>query len=108
MFHPELDGVYFVGLLQPLGAIMPLAELQSEWICDHLAGRYHLPPPTELRADIEAERAAMFKRYVASKRHTMQVDFDDYVLAARRERRRGARRAALAGHRLPVAPAVPA
>ena len=23
----------------------------------------------------------MFKRYVASKRHTMQVDFDDYVLA---------------------------
>ena len=33
----------------------------------------------------------MFKRYVASKRHTMQVDFDDYVLAARQERRRGER-----------------
>jgi hypothetical protein len=56
------------------------------------------------RADIRAERAAMFKRYVTSARHTMQVDFDDYVLATRQERRRGARRAALAGHRLPVAP----
>jgi dimethylaniline monooxygenase (N-oxide forming) len=108
VFHPDVAGIYFVGLLQPLGAVMPLAELQSEWICDHLAGRYRLPPDAELRADVEAERTAMFKRYVASKRHTMQVDFDDYVLAAQRERRRGERRAALAGHRLPVAPAVPA
>jgi cation diffusion facilitator CzcD-associated flavoprotein CzcO len=108
VFHPHVGGVYFVGLLQPLGATMPLAELQSAWICDHLSGRYHLPPADELRADIEAERAAMFKRYVASKRHTMQVDFDDYILAVRQERRRGERRAELAGHRLPVAPAVPA
>jgi dimethylaniline monooxygenase (N-oxide forming) len=96
VFHPDIPGIYFVGLLQPLGAIMPLAELQSTWICDHLAGRYVLPPPHELRADMEAERAAMFKRYVASKRHTMQVDFEDYVLATRQERARGARRAAVA------------
>ena len=34
----------------------------------------------------------MFKRYVASKRHTMQVDFDDYLYALERERRAGARR----------------
>ena len=91
VFHPDVSGIYFVGLLQPLGAIMPLSELQSEWICDHLAGRYHLPPAEELRADVEAERAAMFRRYVASKRHTMQVDYDDYLFELRRERRRGAR-----------------
>jgi dimethylaniline monooxygenase (N-oxide forming) len=108
VFHPDVGGVYFIGLLQPIGAIMPLAELQSEWVCDHLSGRYALPPDAELRADIEAERAAMFKRYVASKRHTMEVDFEDYVLAIRQERRRGERRAALAGHRLPIAPAVAA
>ena len=108
VFHPDVGGIYFIGLLQPIGAIMPLAELQSQWICDHLAGRYQLPPDVELHADIEAERAAMFKRYVASKRHTMEVDFEDYVLGIRQERRRGERRAALAGHRLPIAPAVPA
>jgi len=108
VFHPGIPGVYFIALLQPLGATMPLAELQSQWVCDHLAGRYELPPRDELLADIEAERRAMFKRYVASKRHTMQVDFDDYVLAARRERRRGAQLAALAGHRLPIPPAVAA
>jgi cation diffusion facilitator CzcD-associated flavoprotein CzcO len=94
VFHPEIPGIYFVGLLQPIGAIMPLAELQSDWICDHLAGRYVLPPAQQLRADIEAERAAMFKRYVRSKRHTMEVDFEDYVLGVKQERRRGAKRAA--------------
>jgi dimethylaniline monooxygenase (N-oxide forming) len=96
VFHPDIPDVYFIGLLQPLGAIMPLAELQSAWVCDHLAGRYELPPRHELLADIEAERRAMFKRYVASKRHTMQVDFEDYVLGVRRERRRGAQRAVAA------------
>jgi dimethylaniline monooxygenase (N-oxide forming) len=49
-----------------------------------------------MRADMEAERAAMFKRYVSSKRQTMQVDFEDYMLATRRERARGAKRAGVA------------
>ncbi len=95
VFHPDVDGVYFVGLLQPLGAIMPLAAAQSEWIADHLTGRYALPAGGALRADIAAERAAMFKRYVASPRHTMQVDFDDYLLALDKERAAGAERAAV-------------
>jgi dimethylaniline monooxygenase (N-oxide forming) len=94
VFHPEIDGVSFIALLQPLGATMPLAEAQSEWVCDQLSGRYALPPRAEMLADIERERAAMRRRYVTSKRHTMQVDFDDYLLDLRRERRRGARRAA--------------
>jgi dimethylaniline monooxygenase (N-oxide forming) len=104
VFHPQVPDVFFIGLLQPLGAIMPLAEAQSEWVCDHLAGRYALPGADELREDMERERRAMFKRYVASRRHTMQVDFDDYLAALRRERRRGARRARAQGNRLPVAP----
>lgn len=104
VFHPELPGLFFVGLLQPLGAIMPLAEAQSEWIADYLAGRYALPAPAALIEDIERERAAMFGRYVASPRHTMQVDFDDYLVELAAERRRGARRAAMRGYGLPIAP----
>ena len=41
--HPDLHGLYFVGLVQPLGAIMPLAEAQSEWIADLLEGKATLP-----------------------------------------------------------------
>jgi dimethylaniline monooxygenase (N-oxide forming) len=95
VFHPDIDRLVFIGLLQPIGAVMPLAELQSEWVCDQLSGRYVLPPRAEMRADMERERERMFRRYVASKRHTMQVDFEDYVAGVQKERRAGAQRAAV-------------
>ena len=93
VFHPEFDDVFFVALLQPLGATMPLAEAQGQWIADYLKGEYALPPRPALLQDIEDETAAMRKRYVASKRHTIQVDFDDYLHALGKERRAGAERA---------------
>jgi hypothetical protein len=57
-----------------------------------------------LEGDVRRERERMFKRYVASKRHTMQVDFDNYLYELRRELNAGAKRAAAAGFRLPVIP----
>ena len=93
VFKPGMDNLFFIALLQPLGATMPLAEAQSTWVVDYLHGDYALPPPSEIHRDMERERAAMFKRYVRSKRHTMQVDFDDYMWELARERKRGHRRA---------------
>ena len=92
VFHPDVPPLAFIALLQPLGATMPLAEAQSEWVCDLLQGRYALPSREAMLRDIERERARMFTRYVASKRHTMQVDFDDYLADLQRERKAGARR----------------
>jgi cation diffusion facilitator CzcD-associated flavoprotein CzcO len=103
-FHPEIDNVFFLALLQPLGATMPIAEVQGQWICDYLKGKYALPSKPALLADIDRERKRMFKRYVASKRHTMQVDFDDYMHTLAKERRAGAQRARARGFALPVVP----
>jgi cation diffusion facilitator CzcD-associated flavoprotein CzcO len=103
VFHPDVDNVFFVALLQPLGATMPLAEAQGQWIADYLKGEYALPPRPALLKDIEDDMAAMRKRYVASKRHTIQVDFDDYLHALGKERRAGAERARQTGFRVPVA-----
>jgi cation diffusion facilitator CzcD-associated flavoprotein CzcO len=104
VFHPDIRNVFFIGLLQPLGAIMPLAEAQGAWVGEYLRGDYALPPLPELRRDMEQERRRMFKRYVASKRHTMQVDYDDYLLDLEKELRRGRERAVQAGRPLPVPP----
>jgi hypothetical protein len=93
VFHPEFDDLAFIGLLQPLGAIMPLAEAQGEWVAEYLGGRYALPPRAELLEDIRRDQEAMRRRYVASKRHTIQVDFDSYLHELGRERRAGAERA---------------
>jgi cation diffusion facilitator CzcD-associated flavoprotein CzcO len=103
VFHPRYADLAFVGLLQPLGAIMPLAEAQGEWLAAYLRGQYALPAPGALGADIRADQQAMRRRYVASKRHTIQVDFDDYLRDLERERKAGAERARAAGFPLPVA-----
>jgi dimethylaniline monooxygenase (N-oxide forming) len=102
VFRPGIPNLAFIALLQPLGATMPLAEAQGRWVAEYLRGEYHLPPRSDMERHMHRERAAMFKRYVASQRHTMQVDFDNYLHELDRERRRGAARAAAAGHVLPV------
>jgi cation diffusion facilitator CzcD-associated flavoprotein CzcO len=93
VFKPDVPGLFFAGLCQPLGAIMPIAEAQGQWLVEHVTGAYRLPSVSAMRADMERERAALEARYVRSARHTMQVDFDAYLDALRSERREGARRA---------------
>ncbi|MFI7662764.1 flavin-containing monooxygenase [Micromonospora parva] len=93
MFSTTAPHLYFVGLIQPLGAIMPIAERQSEIIADHQQGLYALPGRAAMETEINRYRASLAKRYVRSKRHTIQVDFDDYMRSLRVERARGARRA---------------
>ena len=48
--HPDHPGLYFIGLIQPLGAIMPLAEAQAEWVGDLVTGVGALPSAREMRA----------------------------------------------------------
>jgi cation diffusion facilitator CzcD-associated flavoprotein CzcO len=101
-FKPDIENLAFIALLQPLGATMPLAEAQGRWIAAYLRGEYHLPPRAEMERHMARERERMFRRYVASKRHTMQVDFDNYLHDLGKELRAGAERAREAGFSLPV------
>jgi len=84
----ENPGLYFIGFVQPLGPVMPIAEAQSEWIADLLKGKAALPPPTEMRAEISAYDRWLKKRFVASKRHTIEVDFHPYLRDIRKQRKR--------------------
>jgi hypothetical protein len=102
VFDPEVENLAFIGLLQPLGAIMPLAEAQGEWVAEYLRGEYRLPSAQQMRDHIAEDMEAMRKRYVTSKRHTIQVDFDEYLFKLATERREGAHRAAAASYVPPV------
>jgi thioredoxin reductase len=84
----EKPGLYFVGFVQPLGPIMPIAEAQAEWIADLLTGRAALPPADEMRKEVRDYERWLGKRFVASKRHTIEVDFHPYLRAIGRERTR--------------------
>jgi cation diffusion facilitator CzcD-associated flavoprotein CzcO len=93
VFHPNYRDLFFIGLLQPLGAVMPIAELQSEWVADYLIGEYALPSTREMQVTIRTEREGMRRRYGNAPRHTMQVDFAPYVKMVNKERKRGKARA---------------
>jgi len=84
----ERPNLYFIGFIQPLGPIMPLAEAQCEWIADLLNGRATLPAAGEMKREIAREERKQAKRFVASKRHTVEVDFHPYLREIRRERKR--------------------
>jgi thioredoxin reductase len=86
----EHPGLYFIGFIQPLGPVMPIAEAQSEWVADLLRGSAQRPTEAEMRAEISDHDENMRKRFVASKRHTIEVDFHPYLRQIRRERKRTA------------------
>ena len=93
VFKPEIDNLFFIGFVQPWGAIMPLAEAQAKLVADYLCGVYALSAPRAMRRAMERDRATMFRRYVSSKRHTLQVDADDYLYDLAQERAAGVERA---------------
>ncbi len=103
IFDPNRADLYFIGFVQPWGAIMPLAEIQSRLAAEHLCGDYALPSPGQMREDMEAMMRRQARRYQASKRHTIQVDFPNYVVELDDERRAGAARAREQGFARPVA-----
>ncbi len=91
MVKPEMDNLFFIGLIQPLGAIFPLAEVQAQYAAACLAGKSSLPDEKAMRSDIERDRDAMEKRYVKSKRHTIQVDFYPFMKKVKRAMKAGER-----------------
>jgi dimethylaniline monooxygenase (N-oxide forming) len=88
VIHPDWKNLFFLALIQPLGAIMPLAEVQAKWIAKIINGQSKLPNREAMLKDIEAETIKMTKRYNNSPRHTLQVDFHPYKESIEQEMRR--------------------
>lgn len=68
-----------IGLIQPVGPIFPIAELQSRWYAQLMAGNLKLPSQSQMEADIDYKLDCMKKRYYGSVRHTIQVDWVEFM-----------------------------
>jgi len=102
MIDPRYPNLLFVGLFQPLCAIMPVAEVQAKFIAEYLTGTY-CPPPADIQ---DRERQQEYNRersgWMSTPRHTIQINCGQYTYDLRRELRKGQARAAKAGHPLAV------
>ncbi|KAM4629450.1 flavin-containing monooxygenase 5-like [Polymixia lowei] len=81
VFPPEMDRptLAIIGLVQPLGAIMPISEMQARWATRVFKGCNKLPSVAAMLKDAQCKQEAMAKRYVTSQRHTIQVDYVPYM-----------------------------
>jgi cation diffusion facilitator CzcD-associated flavoprotein CzcO len=104
MVDPRFDNLFMVALVQPLCAMMPIAEEQSKLIAAWLTGRYAAPSPQVMAAERDAMHAQVKAHYVASARHTIQINCGAYAFDLRKELKRGIKRAKALGNPLSIHP----
>ena len=98
IMRPGVDNLFFMGLAQPLPTLVNLAERQARWIAAYLMGDYAPPPAAEMEKILLADEEAAMGRYYQSRRHTQQVNFDQYCADMQKEWQAGAARARRAGY----------
>ncbi|XP_061182954.1 flavin-containing monooxygenase 5-like [Saccostrea echinata] len=81
MFPPDLEKhtLACIGFIQPLGAIMPISEQQSRLFTRVVKGDVLLPSRQEMWDNIRMKLDAMQKQFVQSPRHTIQVDYINFM-----------------------------
>ena len=82
-FHPSFKNLMFVGLLQPLGCIWPLSDLQSQQIVKYLKKEWSLP--TDFAKAVSNQLNNMPYDFIDTPRHKLEVDFHDFANHLKRE-----------------------
>ncbi len=105
MFRPDIPDLMFLALVQPLCAMMPIAELQSNFMADYLTGEYQLPEANAMARELNEYHETMKADFTPSPSHTIQIDCDEYTYLLYQEWDAGRARARAAGKPLTVAAA---
>ncbi|XP_052811939.1 flavin-containing monooxygenase 5-like [Mya arenaria] len=81
MFPPDLKKptLAVIGCIQPLGSIMPISEMQCRLAARVFNGKSQLPDRSSMWEDIRGKQEAMARRYKASPRHTIQVEYITFM-----------------------------
>ncbi|CAH1802339.1 unnamed protein product [Owenia fusiformis] len=74
--HPTLG---IIGLVQAIGAAMPIAEIQSRWVTRIIKGDNSLPSMEVMFHDIVRKKRSMSSQYTPSQRHTLQTFWIKYM-----------------------------
>ncbi|MET0876039.1 MAG: NAD(P)-binding domain-containing protein [Tardiphaga sp.] len=76
---PSQPGLFFAGLVQPIGPTIPLVEIQARWIAAVLSGKIKLPPTGDMALEVRAYHTQKQRTWLNSPRYTLEVDFKDYA-----------------------------
>jgi hypothetical protein len=87
--HVEAAKLYFVGLVEAVRALLPIAEAQANWTAGALAGNLALPSEESQRATAHAEGERGLKDF--GPRRPFIVDWAKYKARLRRDQRQRSR-----------------
>jgi dimethylaniline monooxygenase (N-oxide forming) len=76
---PNQPGLFFAGLVQPIGPTIPLVEVQARWIAAVLSGKVALPSLADMAIEVRSFHQARLRTWLNSARYTLEVDFKDYA-----------------------------
>jgi cation diffusion facilitator CzcD-associated flavoprotein CzcO len=79
MHYASRPGLYFAGLVQPVGPTITLVEIQGRWMAAVLAGKVALPDRLAQEREIERHRERQRRTYLESARYDLEVDFPTYA-----------------------------
>ncbi|WP_328558681.1 flavin-containing monooxygenase [Streptomyces coelicoflavus] len=75
----DRPGLYFVGLVRPVGAITRLVEAQAEWVARLVDGAAALPAAEEMREEVGSYLTGIVQRYGRTEGASIQVDVGPYL-----------------------------
>ncbi|MER7052638.1 MULTISPECIES: NAD(P)-binding domain-containing protein [unclassified Streptomyces] len=75
----DRPGLYFVGLVRPVGAITRLVEAQARWVAGIIDGEAELPAVDGMREEIGTYLAGIVQRYGRTQGASIQVDVGPYL-----------------------------
>ncbi|MEV8531581.1 NAD(P)-binding domain-containing protein [Streptomyces sp. NPDC051211] len=76
---PDRPGLYFVGLIRPVGSITRLVEAQARWLARIVDGDITLPPADVMREEIKTYLSGIEERYGRTGGASIQVDVGPYL-----------------------------
>ncbi|MFD4529593.1 flavin-containing monooxygenase [Streptomyces sp. NPDC058470] len=76
---PDHPGLYFVGLVRPVGTITRLVEAQARWVARIVDGEVVLPSAEVMSKEISAYLRGIVDRYGKAEGSSIQVDVVPYL-----------------------------
>ena len=88
ILSPEHPSLAFIGLVDPLGGLLPVVEAQAAWLADVFDETIRLPDRAAMLAAVERREHRTRRRFDDSPADSIICDRHAYVRSLRRDRRR--------------------
>ncbi|KAJ3251734.1 hypothetical protein HK103_002079 [Boothiomyces macroporosus] len=79
IFPTNAKNLAFIGMVQPIGSILPVAEMQARWATRVFSGKCQLPPLKQMRDETDMDWIEHLKTFVPRERMTIAVNTVPYM-----------------------------